>query len=313
MGNIEAEWKMPLTCQALDCNVETQSVYLSQAESTNPMLVMFVDADGCCASYRWEIYGFDLASWELKSSIGGVKTFYSFIPFSDSILYLQSSQPYFGSTQVTLHAFDLTSFSLKGTVSPVLIEYLWNAIGNPANNTVMGCATLPNSRIHFVHINLQTFDVVSAPSEECADNVYFMGAKNPLPTPQPLLATNAGSRNINVTLAMFNDPLVPISQQTISNQYPTNVITDGANAFVFTRLWSDQSISQAYQYSYSNGKLVPLGMMVVPAGFIVFEMQWPTVSYSASYSLQQLAVPLTSASSASSQAILVLDYNDKPV
>jgi len=102
------------------------------------------------------------------------------------------------------------------------------------------------------------------------------------------------------------------SQTFVYDSYATNVVLDGSNAFVFNRLWSNQSKSKALQFSYSTGKLVLLDSVEAPHGFNIFLFDWPIVAYSASFELHQVAVALNNPTPANNRGIWVLNYDDNP-
>jgi len=237
-------------------------------------------------------------------------SFYQLLPFSETIFYLQGSQPYFGASLVTLQQFDINStFAPVGKPNQVLLQYL-TALADPSTNTLIGCAELPSGDFNPVTIDLTTFVATPTSNSFCPIGAYYTGT-NKLKMSQPLIQATAVGKIINVTISPFDNPQIPVSSVILQNGYATQLISDGANAFVFSRLWSDQSDSNAYQFSYEKGKLVLLDTVAVPSGYIVFFEQWPPIQFSASATMQEVAVP-ASVSGGAGMVILVYKYDNQP-
>jgi len=261
------------------------------------LLTLFVYADDCCMDYHWSLYSFNLETWELENQINGgyfqPRGGGDLLTFSDTTLYLDNENV---NDELTLQTLNLETFKTSFPKHSIPeVGMFFSAFGNPANNSLYGCAEFKDSKYEFVSIDVTTHEVRRVPNHlECPSPVYYTGP-NPLQFPQPLVsATEIDSGEyINLALIDFNDPSIIIARDKMNvSGYPTELVTDGANAFIFGQLWEDQDITHVWQYSYATGIFTFLDHTQAPPLYGVGSLG-QVVTYSASNALQQLAVTIS--------------------
>lgn len=296
-GNKELEYTIPLACYSLSCLVRIESVFLTKPETKNPILILNLVADASTSNFRWSLIGFDLGSWTLKSSIADTEKRYELVPFADDSSYstaiLQSTL--FDSRISVLEQFDLNTFKKSGG-SPVNVKAVnvISPLGVLRNQSVYACADFED-RYQFVSVDFKTGSALGF--RDYRRPLYFMGGANPLaPAAQPLLSISEYNyRTMKLSVTPLDNPDVVLSHYSIDDGYSANFITDGSNAFLLSWVTSNQTRVRLQQFSYGSNRLVLLDTIELPPHLRPnFNREYRAVTYSASYPIQQLALPLIS-------------------